>query len=81
MSSVPPHGIRVPILHGRRRAEEKREAAMMVGDSRIAPRMATATADVQEWIATLRAEGVFATASADAGWRELADLVRCETDG
>ena len=67
------------VQHGRRRAEEMREAAMMVGDSGIAPRMATATADVQEWIATLRAEGVFATAAADAGWRELADLVGRET--
>jgi 3-hydroxyisobutyrate dehydrogenase-like beta-hydroxyacid dehydrogenase len=68
------------VQHGRRRAEEMREAAMTVGDSGIAPRMTTATADVQEWIATLRAEGVFATAAADAGWRDLADLVRRETD-
>ena len=67
------------VQHGRRRAEEMREAAVAIGDTGIAPRMTTATADVQEWIATLRAEGVFATAAADAGWRELADLVGCET--
>jgi hypothetical protein len=57
-----------------------REAAVMVGDTGIAPRMTTATADVQAWIAALRAEGVFATAGADASWRELADLVGRETD-
>ena len=68
------------VEHGRRRAEEMREAAMMVGDTGIAPRMTTATADVQAWIAALRAEGVFATAAADASWRELADLVGRETD-
>jgi 3-hydroxyisobutyrate dehydrogenase-like beta-hydroxyacid dehydrogenase len=68
------------VQHGRRRAEEMREAAVMVGDTGIAPRMTTATADVQAWIAALRAEGVFATAAADASWRELADLVGRETD-
>ena len=68
------------VQHGRRRAEEMREAAVAVGDTGVAPRMTTATADVQGWIATLRAEGVFATAAADAGWRELADLVRREAD-
>jgi 3-hydroxyisobutyrate dehydrogenase len=68
------------VQHGRRRAEEMREAAVTIGDAGIAPRMTTATADVQEWIATLRAEGVFATAAADAGWCELADLVRREMD-
>jgi 3-hydroxyisobutyrate dehydrogenase-like beta-hydroxyacid dehydrogenase len=66
--------------HGRRRAEEMREAAATVGDTGIAPRMTTATADVQGWIAMLRAEGAFATAAPDAGWCELADLVRRETE-
>jgi hypothetical protein len=47
------------VQHGRRRAEEMREAAVTVTDARLAPRMARASADVQQWIAMLRAEGVF----------------------
>jgi 3-hydroxyisobutyrate dehydrogenase len=68
------------VQHGRRRAEEMREAAVTVTDAGIAPRMATASADVQAWIAMLRAEGVFASAGPDATWRELADLVERKTD-
>jgi len=68
------------VQHGRRRAEEMREAAVAVGATGVAPHMTAATADVQGWIAMLRADGVFATAAADAGWRELADLVRRETE-
>ena len=63
------------IQHGRRRAEEMREAAVTVNDVGVAPRMATATAEVQQWIATLRADGVFADAEADATWRALADVI------
>ena len=66
------------VQHGRRRAEEMREAAVTVGDADVAPRMASATADVQAWVAALRAAGVFADAPSDAGWRELADRVRRE---
>jgi 3-hydroxyisobutyrate dehydrogenase-like beta-hydroxyacid dehydrogenase len=68
------------VQHGRRRAEEMREAAVTVADAGIAPRMATASAEVQAWIAMLRAEGVFASATADATWDELADLVERKTD-
>jgi 3-hydroxyisobutyrate dehydrogenase-like beta-hydroxyacid dehydrogenase len=68
------------VRHGRRRAEEMREAAVTVADAGIAPRMATASADVQAWIAMLRADGVFASAGADATWRNLADLVEHKTD-
>ncbi len=68
------------VQHGRRRAEEMREAAVTVTDAGIAPRMATASANVQAWIAMLRAEGIFASAGADATWRELADLVERKTD-
>jgi 3-hydroxyisobutyrate dehydrogenase-like beta-hydroxyacid dehydrogenase len=68
------------VQHGRRRTEEMREAAVTVHDIGIAPRMASATADVQAWVTMLRAEGVFASAPSDAGWRELADCVKRETD-
>jgi 3-hydroxyisobutyrate dehydrogenase-like beta-hydroxyacid dehydrogenase len=67
------------VQHGRRRAEEMREAAVTVGDAGMVPRMATATADVQSWIAKQRSEGVFVPVAADAGWRELADEI--EGDG
>jgi len=68
------------VQHGKRRAEEMREAAVAVADAGVTPRMAQATADVHSWIATLRAEGVFATAAADADWRELARLIMRETE-
>jgi 3-hydroxyisobutyrate dehydrogenase-like beta-hydroxyacid dehydrogenase len=68
------------VQHGRRRAEEMREAAVTVRDVGIAPRMATATADVQAWVTTLRSEGVFANASPDANWRELADCIKMESN-
>ena len=63
------------VQHGQRRAEEMREAAVTIGDAGMTPRMAVATADLQAWVASLRAAGVFASVGADAGWRELADLV------
>lgn len=65
------------VQHGKRRAEEMREAASTVGDAGIAPRMASATADVQAWIAALRASGVFEGGSAE-GFRDLADRVRAK---
>jgi 3-hydroxyisobutyrate dehydrogenase-like beta-hydroxyacid dehydrogenase len=68
------------VQHGRRRAEEMREAAVTVRDVGIAPRMATATADVQAWVTMLRSEGVFADAASDASWRELADCIKLESN-
>jgi 3-hydroxyisobutyrate dehydrogenase-like beta-hydroxyacid dehydrogenase len=67
------------VQHGRRRAEEMREAAVTVRDVGIAPRMATATAEVQAWVTMLRSEGVFATVAPDASWRELADRIGIES--
>jgi 3-hydroxyisobutyrate dehydrogenase-like beta-hydroxyacid dehydrogenase len=67
------------VQHGRRRAEEMREAAVTVRDVGIVPHMATATAEVQAWVTTLRSEGVFANVAADASWRELADSIKIES--
>lgn len=64
--------------HGRRRAEEMREAAVTVAEAGIEPRMASATADVQAWIAQLRAEGVFQGAAEKPEWRDLADRIERE---
>ena len=63
------------VQHGRRRAEEMREAAITVADAGGSPHMASATAEVQSWMATLRKEGALGAAGNDAGWRELADAI------
>jgi len=68
------------VQHGKRRAEEMREAAITVNDAGIESRMASATADVQAWIAGLRASGTFDHASKDASFRELSDRVRAKAD-
>ena len=64
------------VQHGKRRAEEMREAAVTVTDAGVVPRMASATADVQAWIAGMRASGVFEEATRDASFRDLSDRVR-----
>ena len=67
------------VQHGRRRSEEMREAAVTIRDAGSTPTMAAATADLHGWVASLRATGVFASAGADAQWRELADLIERKT--
>ena len=64
------------VQHGKRRAEEMREAAVTVNDAGVEPRMASAAAEVQAWVAALRAAGVFEGAIKDRGFRELSDRVR-----
>jgi len=66
------------VQHGRRRAEEMREAAVTVADVGVVPRMATATADVEAWVTMLRDDGCFGDAPSDATWRELADSIKRE---
>ena len=61
--------------HGRRRAEEMREAAVTVREAGIDPKMATAIADTQAAVAALAAGGAFDAAGPDARWRDLADCV------
>ncbi len=63
------------VAHGRRRAEEMREAASMVSDAGIAPHTARATVEVQNGISELRSNGVFDAVPTDADWRALADRV------
>lgn len=62
------------VKHGRRRAEEMREAAATVHDVGVAPRMTSATAETHAWIAALAAAGAFADADA-SDWRSLADSI------
>jgi 3-hydroxyisobutyrate dehydrogenase-like beta-hydroxyacid dehydrogenase len=63
------------IKHGKRRAEEMREAAVTVREAGFDPLMAAATAQKQAQVATLAAKGTFARIGADAGWRDYADRV------
>ena len=70
------------VQHGRRRAEEMREAAAMVAEAGFAPYMAAATAERQAWVAAW-AEGDPAAKSAKEPppWREVADrMIRAQVD-
>ncbi|MFO1310710.1 MAG: DUF1932 domain-containing protein [Burkholderiales bacterium] len=67
--------------HGKRRAEEMREAAVTVRDAGVTPHMASATADVQAWIASLRAAGAFEQTGVKAEFRAMADAVRARERG
>ncbi len=61
------------VQHGKRRAEEMREAANTVRDAGFEPWMATATADKQQWISERARDGVFKGLSRDATWQDYAD--------
>jgi 3-hydroxyisobutyrate dehydrogenase-like beta-hydroxyacid dehydrogenase len=63
------------VAHGKRRAEEMREAAATVREAGLEPFMASAIADRQAWMAALAAAGVFADAPRDAAWREFSDRI------
>ena len=63
------------VQHGRRRAEEMREAAVTVREAGIDPMMASAIADTQAAMAALAAGGAFNAAASDARWRDLADCI------
>src|SRR5207237_3359721 len=61
------------VQHGKRRAEEMREAANTVREAGFAPLMTTAIADKQQWVADLAAAGVFAGLPKDAPCQASAD--------
>jgi len=63
------------VAHGKRRAEEMREAAATVREAGLEPFMASAIADRQAWMAALAAAGVFAETLRDTAWREFADRI------
>ncbi len=63
------------IRHGRRRAEEMREAATTVREAGLEPLMAAAIAGRQAWVAELARLGTFGDAPDKAQWRALADRV------
>jgi len=61
--------------HGRRRAEEMREAAATVREAGLDPHMAAASAERQDAVAALAAGGAFGGLGPEAGWRDYADRI------
>jgi 3-hydroxyisobutyrate dehydrogenase-like beta-hydroxyacid dehydrogenase len=61
------------VKHGKRRAEEMREAANTVKEAGFPAFMSAATAEKQDRIAALAREGLFDGIAKDAPWREYAD--------
>jgi 3-hydroxyisobutyrate dehydrogenase-like beta-hydroxyacid dehydrogenase len=61
------------VEHGKRRAEEMREAANTVREAGFEPFMPAATADKQQWVADLAGQGVFKGIAKEARWQDYAD--------
>jgi len=61
------------VQHGKRRAEEMREAANTVREAGFAPFMSAGIADKQQWVADQAAAGVFKDLAKDARWQDYAD--------
>jgi 3-hydroxyisobutyrate dehydrogenase-like beta-hydroxyacid dehydrogenase len=61
--------------HGRRRAEEMREAAVTVREAGLDPHMAAATAERQDAVARSGAQGAFTGLDASTDWRPFADRI------
>jgi 3-hydroxyisobutyrate dehydrogenase-like beta-hydroxyacid dehydrogenase len=66
------------VQHGKRRAEEMREAANTVKEAGFAPLMTASIADKQQWVADQAAAGVFRDVPKDAPWQAYADRLRKE---
>jgi hypothetical protein len=61
------------VQHGKRRAEEMREAANTVREAGFAPLMTAPLADKQQWVADLARDGAFADLPKGARWQDYAD--------
>jgi hypothetical protein len=61
------------VQHGKRRAEEMREAANTVKEAGFEPLMATAIADKQQWVSDRARADVFKDLPKDARWQDYAD--------
>jgi 3-hydroxyisobutyrate dehydrogenase-like beta-hydroxyacid dehydrogenase len=61
------------VQHGKRRAEEMREAANTVKEAGFEPFMSAAIANKQQWVADQAAAGVFAGLEKSAVWQAYAD--------
>jgi 3-hydroxyisobutyrate dehydrogenase-like beta-hydroxyacid dehydrogenase len=66
--------------HGKRRAEEMREATNTVREAGFEPWMAAAIAEKHEWVAQQSRAGVFDDLPKDASWQQFADrLIALQT--
>lgn len=63
------------VQHGKRRAEEMREAANTVREAGFEPFMAGAIADKQQWVADQAAAGEFKAVDKGARWQDYADAL------
>ena len=61
------------VQHGKRRAEEMREAAATVREAGFEPLMTAAIADKQDWVSRQAREGVFEGVDARDPWEAYAD--------
>ena len=61
------------VQHGKRRAEEMREAANTVRDAGFEPWLTSAIAQKQDWVARCAREGRFEGLAKDAPWQAYAD--------
>jgi 3-hydroxyisobutyrate dehydrogenase-like beta-hydroxyacid dehydrogenase len=61
------------VQHGKRRAEEMREAANTVQEAGFEPLMAAAIAAKQQWVSDRARDDVFNGLSKDARWQDYAD--------
>ena len=68
------------VRHGKRRAEEMREAAATVREAGLEPLCASAIAERQAWVADLARRGTFGDANPASNWRTLADSIRRDGD-
>ena len=64
------------VQHGKRRAEEMREAANTVQEAGFPPFMSQAIADKQQWVADQAARGLFDGLGKEATWQDYADRLR-----
>ncbi|MEZ5705896.1 MAG: DUF1932 domain-containing protein [Burkholderiaceae bacterium] len=64
--------------HGKRRAEEMREAANTVREAGFEPVMASAIATKHDWMARLAREGRFAGLAAAPAWQDFADRMAAD---
>jgi len=70
------------VQHGKRRAEEMREAAAMSGSKPASRTVAAAIADKQDWVSRQARDGVFDGVHAKAPWEAYADrLIERGTGG
>lgn len=68
------------VQHGKRRAEEMREAANTVREAGFEPYMAAATAGKQQWVADEAAARAFEGLAKDARWQDYADRLLAARD-